>query len=410
MERMQQRVPAAPPRFDPLDPAVIGDPYPTYARLRAAGALCRGGAGQWVVTRYADVAALLSSPKLGHEFPDAYHELSLGRGAASHFFRRIMLYRDPPDHTRLRRLVASAFAPAMLRAREADIRAIADGLLAPLRERMRFDVVADLALPLPVMVICALLGIPSVDVAEVAPRAADLGRAFGVRVGERDRAAADRAVEWLRGYLASLLEARRREPGDDLLSRMARVDEEGGGLTRDEIVDNAVFLFFAGFETTAGLIGNGVAALLEHPGELARLRADRSLLRSAVEELLRYDAPIQGVARIVREPVQLDGRTIRAGRVLVLLLGSANRDERQFRDPDRVDIARGPNEHVSFGGGPHGCLGAFVARLETAIVIDALLRTFESIEPDGPPVRDTSTRFRALAALPICGRPYLRSS
>lgn len=380
------------------------DPYPAYARLRAAGALSRAGPGQWAVSRYAEVASLLASPKLGQEFPDAYHELSLGRGAASHFFRRIVLYRDPPEHTRLRKLMAHAFAPAVLRARREEIRAMARSLLAPLRERGSFDAVADFARPLPVMVICALLGIPDVEVETVAPHAADLGRAFGVRVSDEDRAAADRAVEWLRAYVGALLDARRRAPGDDLLSQLAAA----GDLTHEEIVDNAVFLFFAGFETTAGLLGNGIAALLAHPAELARLRADRSLLPSAVDELLRFDAPIQGVARMVREPIEIEGRTIRAGRVLVLLLGSANRDERQFSDPDRLDLTRSPNAHVSFGGGPHGCLGAYLARLETSIALEVLLDTFGSIEPAGPPERERATRFHVWRSIPTSARTDLR--
>jgi cytochrome P450 len=394
-----------PPRYDPLDRALIDDPYPTYARLRAAGPLCRGGPGQWVVTRYADVVALLRDPRLGHQFPEEYHELSLGSGAASTFFQRIILYRDPPDHTRLRQLMGSAFNPTLMRRLTDHIGKIVDGLLSPVADRGHFDAIADLAFPLPVMVMCELLGLPSVDQLQVRRRALDLGKAFGTRISEQDRAAANEAVVWLRDYLGVQVAARVAAPGDDLLSQMLAAEESGHRLTHEEIIDNAVFLFFAGFETTMHLIGNGCAALLRHPNEIARLRADRTLVPAAVEEFLRYDAPIQGVARLVLEPVQVGNRTIKKGRVLVLLLGSANHDERQFVRPESLDIGRRPNPHVSFGGGPHHCLGAALARIEAAVAFDRLLQRFASLEPAADAVRQTDIRFRSYASVPVSVKP-----
>jgi cytochrome P450 len=392
------------PRLDVLAPEVHADPYPAYARLRAAGPLCRMGPGTFGVTRHADVAALLRDRRLGSEFPAAYHRRSVGDGAAGEFLGRIVLYRDPPPHTRLRRLLGAAFSPGIVQGLRARVTALVDELLAPGRDTGRFDAVAALAQPLPVLVVCELMGIPADHRAEVRPHAADLGRAFGAVVPPADRAAADAAVGWLRGYLHALLAERRRRPGTDLLSRLLAAEEGGATLSPEEIVDNAVFAFFAGFETTVHLLAAGTAALLAHPAQQALLRADPGLVPVAVEEFLRYDPPIQGVARLVREPVRLGDRTLRPGRVAVLLLGSANHDEAIFAAPDRLDIGRRPNPHLSFGGGAHLCLGAALARLEGAVVFGRLLADFRALEPAGPTVRRHSGAFRTYASVPVAAR------
>jgi len=396
---------ALPPRFDPSDPAIRADPYPVYAALRSAAPVCRGGPAQLVVTRYHDVAALLRDPRLGNEFPEEYHVFSAGDGEASEFLRRIVLHRDPPAHTRLRRLMGQAFSPSLVRAMRARIAELVAEILAPALDRGQFDAVADLAFPLPVHVVCELTGIPSADRDEVRPRAFDLGLAFSMNVPPADRARANAAVTWLRRYIAELLKERQRVPGDDLLSQMVVAQEHGERLTHDEIVDNVVFLFFAGFETTMNMLATGCAALMDHPGELARLRADPSLAQTASDEFLRFDAPIQSRIRLVLAPVEVGGRTIRPGRVLFLLLGSANRDERQFADPDRLDIGRRPNRHLSFGGGIHHCLGAALARIEGEVVLEHFVRRFARLEPAGPPVRQVDSAFRGYASVPIALTP-----
>ncbi|RJL27218.1 cytochrome P450 [Bailinhaonella thermotolerans] len=393
-----------PPRFDPHDPGLHDDPYPVYARLREAGPLCRGGPAQWVVTRYDEVAALLSDPRLGAELPEAYHRLSAGPGPAGDFVQRIMLYKDRPAHVRLRRLMGQGFSPGAVRRLRGRIGELADGLLAPALEAGRMDAAEDLALPLPIMVVCELIGIPPGDRAEVRPRAFDLGRAIAASGDPAGREAADRAVVWLRDYIGGLLAERRVKPRDDLLSRLLSAQEGDDRLTAGEIVDNVVFLFFAGFETTTSLLGTGCAALLGHPGVLDRLRDDPGLVPTAVEEFLRHDAPIQSRVRLVREPVTVGGRTLRPGRMLLLLIGSANRDERRFPDPDRLDPARSPNPHVSFGGGPHFCLGAALARAEGEIVFTRLARRVADIAPAGPPVRSPGP-LRAFTRLPVALRP-----
>lgn len=393
-----------PPRYDPLDPMLLDDPYPTYARLRDAARFCRGGPGQWAVTRYEDVAALLHHPALSSEFPAAYHEFSVGDGEASRLLQRILLYRDPPAHSRLRARLAPTFAPAALRAIRTRVDAIVDAQVAALRGRDRIDVVTDLAEPVPAAAICELLGIPAADRDRVRAHAAELGKAFGVQIAPEDRAAVDRATGALRELVGGLLAERRKRGGSDLLSALATTPAGETPLDDDEIVDNAAFLFFAGYETTTNLIGNGWAALTAAPAQLRRLQAEPALVHSAVDELLRFDPPIQGVARQVRSPLDLAGRIIRPGRVLLLLLGSANRDERRFARPDQLDIGRSDNHHLSFGGGIHGCLGAALARLESESVTTALIRRFHILGPAGAPVRRQQTRLRGFAHVPLAAR------
>jgi len=391
------------PRYDPLAADILADPYPVYARLRRSGPLCRGGPGQWVATHYSDVAALLASPALGSEYPAPYHAFSLGSGSASLFYQRIVLYRDPPAHGPLRALLRQAMKPALIGTLGSRLPAIIDGLLQPALDGARFDLLDHLAISLSFRVLSELIGFPDTDLQEVRRRAMDLSKAFGTRIAAVDRSAVDAAVDWLRDYVGTLLDERRRAPRDDVLSQIART-EDVGGLTREDKIDNVAFLLFAGFETTGNLMGNGLAALLDSPQEWSRLRARRELVASAAEELLRYDPPIQGVARAVRETIAVGGRLIRQGRVLILLIGSANHDESRFPDPQRLDIARNPNPHLSFGGGIHHCLGASLARLELTAMLSRLLETTSSIVPSGPAVRRTDTRFRCYGSLPVSVR------
>jgi cytochrome P450 len=389
------------PRYDALDPEVIEYPYPAYARLREESPLCRFGPGAYGVTRHSDVIALQRDPRLGSEFPEQYHHMSVGDGPASAFFQRIMLYRDAPDHTRLRKLVGKAFTPATVRRLRSHIEELVSQLMAPALGAGKCDVVSTLAYPLPVLVISKLMGIPPAAHDDVRRHSIRLGRAFSAIVPASARGEADEAVRWLRDYIGQLLEERRAAPGDDLLSDLLRAEEDGQKLTHEEIVDNTVFSFFAGFETTVHLITNGFALLLRHPEQLERLRRDPSLVASAVEEFLRFEAPIQGTARLVHEPVTVGGHKVRAGRVLVLMLGSANHDESVFTDPGTLDVGRTPNPHVTFGGGGHLCLGAFLARTEGQVVFEWLLRNTSTVKAAGEPVRELDTPFRAYSSVPI---------
>lgn len=393
------------PRFEAVAATVLDDPYPTYATFRDAGAVIRAGPAQWVVTRYAEVAALLRDPRLGEEFPEAYNRAAKGDGPIASFFRRIIVNRDPPYHTDIRRLMAVAFTPRLVVELGPRIAALADELLAPAAERGHMDVVSDLAYPLPVRVACELIGVRGGDWDTIKPWVNDLARAFTGIVPEADRGTADAALVRMRGYMTELYEERRRTPASDLVSGMAAALDSGHPLTRDEVVDNLVFLLFAAYETTVQLIATGLVALLRHPRDLERLRADPSLLPGAVEEFLRYDSPVHSVVRLVREPVEVAGHTIRGGRVVHLFLASANHDERQFDRPDELDIVRSPNPHLSFGGGMHYCMGSALARLQAAVAIGRVLQRFAVIELAGEPVQKNNRTFRSYASIPVAVRP-----
>lgn len=404
MGGMQDGSAALRPRFDSLDPAVLNDPYPVYAALRCAGPVCRGGPGQWVLTRHQEVSSCLRDRRLSHYFPEAFRRFSAGVGPSAAFFRHILLDRDPPQHTVLRNLLNSCF-PDSLAALAPRIQILVDELLAPALDGESFDIVSQLACQLPVSLICALLGFPASDRMLVAPHAGNLARGFGIRVPEEDRTLADGAVVWFREYVQSAMQERRLIPRGDGLSKILAQEKSHPEVTNEELVDNVIFLFFAGFDTTTNLIGNGMAALLQFPGQMHRLGSDRGLIPSAVEEFLRFDPPIQTVARLTLEPIEIAGTTIRPGRVAVLLLGSANRDERRFEKPDVLDVGRKDNAHVAFGGGPHYCLGAALARLEAETVFRTIFERFATLERAGEPVRLPRPNFSSYVSVPIRGKP-----
>lgn len=389
------------PKFDLSDPSIQADPYPTYARLREVARVCRGGPGVFVVTRYADVAALLDDPRLGNHFPEEYYRLSAGDGPARGFLEHIMLHQSGPKHMCLRNVVAQHFDADALHILRGRITKFVNELLGKASDSGFLEAVHDLALPLPAMVVFEIMGIPSYDREEIRPKILDLGKAFTTDAAHENRAVADQAVVWLRGYTSELLRHRRRNPGDDLVSHMMTSGEGTGDSSEEKTIDNIVFLLFAGFETTSSVISTGCAALLDHPHQLERLQNDYSLIPRAIEEFLRYDAPIQSRLRFVHQALEIDGRTIKPGRLVLLLLGSANHDERQFDRPEELDVTRNPNPHLSFGGGDHYCLGAGLARLECKIVFEQLLRRFRKLEPADTSVRGARGPFRSYERIPI---------
>ncbi|HEV2377124.1 MAG TPA: cytochrome P450 [Streptosporangiaceae bacterium] len=392
-----------PPRFDPLSPDVLDDPYPAYARLRAAGPVSRAGPGIWALNRHADIAAALRDERLGHRFSDEFRRpFTTEGGPASALLQGIVSSLQPPEHTRVRQLLSKSFTPSVVRGLRGSIGATADRLLAAALERGTFDAVADLSLPLQISVGCELLGIPDSHRDEIWPRATALGRAFipFVPAGP-DETADDVAVTWLREFVTDMVARRRRHPGDDLLSRMLYVERGGDRLSDSELVDNAIFLFFAGFETSMYLLCLAATLLATHPGEFARLRADRSLVPAAVEEFLRYDPPIQWMARIALAPLTVGDTTVRPGRVVLLLLGSANRDEDVFANPGKLDIGRQPNQHLGFGGGIHHCLGVNLARTQGAVVLGRLLGQCSDLRPAGQPVRRPHPNLRGYESVPV---------
>jgi len=388
-------------RYDATEFAHLADPYPRYEQLRAAGRVLRAGPAAWAVTRYEDVAALLTDPRLGHEFPDAVYALSGEPDELTGFFRSTVLNRDPPTHTVLRRAMSRTVNPRAVTAMRPRIERLVDDLFGAMSARDSADLVTDLAYPLPVTVAAELLGIPVADREEAQPYAIALGLMFGSGTRtQQERAEAVRALGWLRAYVDELVRSRADSEADDAISQLALAAQATGIINHAELIDNIIFLFFAGFETTTNLLTTGCALLLEQPELLWALRRDPGLAASAVEEFLRYDSPIHTTSRVVREPVQIGDRVVRAGRIVVLLLASANRDERQFSEPDRIDFGRSPNPQLGFSAGPHLCLGATLARVEGAAVFGriARLRTFEAT---GDITRRAHGGFRGYARIPV---------
>jgi cytochrome P450 len=327
-------------------------------------------------------------------------KIGIGDGEASErFMSNNMINFEGSEHTRLRRLMSQPFTPGRIRELEQRTAALVDDLLDPLGDE--FDVVADLADVLPVLVICELLGLPTEDRLLVRPWAAAIAEASMMFPPPDVQAANEAALQSFCDYFSDMLSGRRSYSHDGLFAALVAAEEDGERLSHEELIVNSTLLFFAGFETTTNLIGNGMLALLQNPDQLARLRADRSLVPTAVEEMLRYDPPLQSTFRMTHQPIDVVGGTIKANRVISLSFAAANRDPRAFADPDRFDVGRADNHHLGFGNGTHFCLGAHLARLETKLAFDALVARYASIEFAGPVVRKPAGGIRGLGSLPV---------
>ncbi|SRR6266545_2161453 len=391
--------------FNPFLPEFHANPYPFYHRLRAADAVHQTPMGLWVLTRYDDVVTALRDPRFGREGFEQMLAAVYGDDTTNASRPRSMLFRDPPDHTRLRGLVSQAFTPRVIERMRSHIQEIVDRLLDRVQNAKAMDVIEDLAYPLPVTVICEMLGVPTEAHAGIRQWSADIARsldAIGMPSDEgvvkRGRLARQAMLDYFRGIIPE----RRQNPRDDLLSLLIAAEEQGDKLTEGELLITCNLLFVAGHETTVNLIGNGLFALLNHPDELDKLRENPTLIPSAVEELLRYDSPVQRTARITSTDVELDGRKIAKGSMVIAAIGAANRDPAHFPDPDRLDITRRDNRHIAFGFGIHFCLGAPLARLEGQIAIGTLLRRMPwlKLATSAPEWRESST-LRGLKTLPV---------
>lgn len=391
--------------LDAASPQFREDPYPFYQACRGAEPLMRASASIWLAFAHEDVAALLRYPGLSTN--EALATAHLGRETPDAFRDRSLLFMDPPDHTRLRALVAQAFTARRIQGLRAAIEDVTAELIDSLRSRAGsgepVDLIDSLAYPLPVRVICALLGVPAADEALFTAWSRSVARAIDPHIlrGPEVDAEISADLTELTGYLTDLLEQRRVRPGDDLLSALVAVEADGDRVTAHEAVDLARLLLVAGHETTVNLIGNAVLALLRHPDQLAALLTDPGLIDGAVDELLRYDSPVQLTQRIALEEFELSGRQIAAGDEIVLVLAAANRDPAAFKEPDRLDVRRDARRHLAFGGGIHFCLGAALARSEGRIALRALLAAFPGIALAGPPVRRPTFTLRGLSALPV---------
>ena len=383
------------------------DPYPRYAGLRAQAPVHRSAFGLWTLTGYEDCQQLLRHPGVGKDFSAAMSSLGLSdadREAQDRFRndRSNMLVTDPPDHTRLRGLVTRAFTNRTVERLRPRIVTLVDELLDTFGSGEEVEVMDALAFPLPVTVIGDMLGVPADDRPALRPLVRKVTAILELAVSPEALAEAAGADAELGRYFADLVAQRRADPRDDLLTKLIEAEDKGDQLTEHELISTAILLFAAGFETTTHLIGNGLLALLRHPDQLARLRADRSLLPRAVEELLRYDSPVQIAARTTYEDLSLGGQQIPAGSLVLALLGAANRDPSRFTDPERLDVGRDEGPPMSFGGGIHFCLGAALARAEGQIVLDRLLDRFSAMElAGGPPAVRDSLTLRGLTDLRV---------
>ncbi len=388
----------------------LRDPYPIYARMRAAGPVVRvsvGGQPQIMATRHAEVMACLKDARFATQ-PEPPGEAWLAAvpepvRALTRMQRRWLLFLDPPTHTRLRGLVHQAFTPRMVQALSGQIERRARELLDAALERPSFDLITEFAHPLPVDVIAQILGVPIADRAQFSRWSVELGGTLDPAAPPKAYLSGGIAAMGFETYLRALIAERRGRPGDDLLSALIAAEEAGDRLDEDEMIATCVLLLLAGHETTQNLIGNGVHALLRHPAQIERLRADPTLVRKAIEELLRYDSPVQCVPRIVREDVSVGGVPVPRGSYLWMLIGSAHRDEQAYPGADALDVAR-DSPHVAFGAGIHFCLGALLARTEAQIALRVLLERAPALRlADGPPpeYRDMLT-LRGLRSLPVC--------
>ena len=374
--------------FDPADPAFIADPYPVYRELRERHpVLWNPATNQWLISRFADVNALLRDRRLGRTYLHLASHAEMGRpdDVAWHapwwrLVRDGMLDREPPDHTRLRRLVSKAFTPRTVEALRPRIEAIVAGLLDAAEDAREFDLVRDIAEPLPVTVIAELLGIPEADRPRLRPWSADICLMYELNPSEANQRGAVAAAEEFSAYLADLARARRAHPGDDLISGLAAVVDEGDVLTEDELVGTCALLLNAGHEASVNGAATAWWTLLRHPDALAPLRAAPELVPTAIEELLRFDTPLPMFERWVLDDIEVQGVRITRGQEVALQFASANRDPDAFDGADELRLDRAPNRYLSFGAGIHYCLGAPLAKLELGVLFTRMLERLPRLE------------------------------
>jgi cytochrome P450 len=395
--------------LDLTDPAVVADPYPAFARARdVAPVQWHEGMGVWLAFTHPESNAVLRDRRLGRIWTDKAPAEQFESFNLIH--RNAILEMEPPHHTRLRRLISTAFARGhveRLRPWVEDLAGrLVDGLLEESGGSRPVDLLAGMAEQLPVAVIAELLGVPDADRHLLRPWSNAIVKMYEYDRTRQREEAAERAADEFVAYLRELAADRRRRPGDDLVSHLVQVrDTDGDKLTEDELVTTCILLLNAGHEATVNVTGNGTLALLRNPDQLARLRADRSLLPAAIEEFMRFDSPLQLFERTATEDVEIGGITVEKGQKIAALLGSANHDPAVFADPETLDVGRAENPHITFGAGVHFCIGAPLARVELQASFGALLDRTSSLELGGEPVRRPEFVIRGLASLPVVLTP-----
>jgi len=396
----------------PEDPATLANPYPLFARMRDEDP-CHWSPRlkSWVLTRYADVKAVcldkdgVSSDRLRPYFNSLPGNETARISDIIRYLSLWMVFKDPPEHTRLRRLTGKVFSTRAMQAMRPRVEEIASHLLNGLDGRDQIDLLADYAGPLPCMVIMAMLGVPLDSLAEVKRMSDEIALFIGSsRTSPEKYDTAEAATHEMAAYFQHLISQRRASPRDDALSELVHMTDGDDRFSEDELVATCIMMLFAGHETTTNHIGNGLLSLMRFPAEQARLRQQPDLAGAAVEELLRYDGPSGAQVRIVTREQKLHGRTLEPGQRVFMMLNSANRDPRAYEDPDRLDLGRDGVPHLSFGFGTHICIGFPLARVEGAVAIPALLARYDRIEPLAEPEWINSLVFRGMKALPVSVR------
>lgn len=391
-----------------LEPGQRADPYPLYRRIREHGPVQLPDNNLTVYSSYTHCDEVLRHPSASSDRSKSTvaQRMMANAGTQRPFGPPGFLFLDPPDHTRLRRLVSKAFVPKVVKALEPEIASLVDSLLSSADSQEPFDVIAGLAYPLPVAVICRLLGVPLEDEPQFSKASALLAQALDPFVSVTGTAGEGfeermQAGLWLRGYLRDLIGQRRRDPGDDLMSGLIHVEESGDQLTEEEIVATCNLLLIAGHETTVNLIANATLALLRNPGQWAALAGDPSRVAGVIEETLRYDPPVQLVGRTAAEDMTIGGVTVPRGDSMLLLLAAAHRDPELAERPDEFDPQRPAIRHLGFGKGPHFCLGAPLARLEATVALTAITSRFPRAELAAEPTYKQNVTLRGMSDLPV---------
>jgi cytochrome P450 len=399
-------------RFDVADPAFIADPYPVLDELREATPIFwNEAAGHWTLTRFSDVQEALRDRRLGRSYSHLYSHASLGRpepdarwAAFQQHERWSLLCLEPPDHTRIRRLVAKVFTPRAVAAMRPALESFADELLDTCRARGEFELLRDYAQPYSVAVICSMLGVPRADTQLLLDWSHAIVKMYELSTTDAVRSAANTAAAEYIEYTKALIADKRRAPDGLLISELVRVEDEGDTLTEDEIVSTTMVLVEAGHEATVNTLGNGMRAIMRHPGSWQRVVSGDVPARVAVEEMLRWDPPLHLFERwVLEEGVEIAGQRLEIGQEVAMLFGSAQRDPRRFDDARRFDIGRGDTAHIGFGGGIHFCVGAPLARQEIEVSVAGLAARFPALEMVAEPTYEPNFVIRGLTALRLRG-------
>ncbi len=396
-----------PPLFNPYSPEFVRNPYPAYHQLRQSAPMFMTPIGFWVATRFEDVNMILRDKRFGKDF-EARTKMSLGDDVFDipvyESMRHWMLVRNPPDHTRLRGLVARIFTPKQLAALKPRIQSLVDDLIDAVEDKGGMEFIHEFAYPLPVNVICDMLGVPEADRGSFYSSSKISGRLIDpTPMSKEELEETNKGHIELAAYFQGLIDERRKAPMDDLLTLLAQANEDGERLSDAELIANTILLFGAGHETTVNLLGNGLFALLSTAGQFEALKADPSLINGAVEEMLRFDSSVQLTSRSALEDVEINGTLVEKGQNILTLLGAANRDPEAFDDPDNFDVTRKGVRPTSFGGGIHHCIGAPLARMEGQIAFETLLRRLPNMRLKDLGDQDWKPTFtlRGLMSLPI---------